>query len=69
VAADWSMLVPVVLLWGFYLAAIVDWWRTDPVDVQTMAKPAWVLAFLFFWVAGAAAWFVWGHPWKHRHRA
>jgi len=34
-----------------------------------MAKPAWVLAFLFFWVAGAAAWFVWGHPWKHRHRA
>ena len=62
----WASLA-VIAAWAVWLAAVVDWWLTDPVDVRLLAKPAWVLTFLFFWVIGAVVWFVWGHPW-HRSR-
>jgi hypothetical protein len=53
------------LMMVVWVAAVVDWARTDVADVRTFPKGGWVVPLLLFTFIGAIAWFVWGHPW-HR---
>jgi len=45
-----------------WLWALVDAFMTPPERVRALPKAIWIILVLLFWIFGAAAWFVFGHP-------
>lgn len=55
-------LIPLLLIVGLELFALIDCLRSERSDVRSLPKPAWVLIIIFLPLVGLVLWFTLGRP-------
>lgn len=55
-------IIPVTLGVVLFVYGLIDCLRSEPGDVRSIPKPAWVLVIIFLNVIGVGLWFLFGRP-------
>ena len=55
-------IIPVTLGVVLFVYGLIDCLRSEPSDVRSIPKPAWVLVIVLLNVIGVALWFLFGRP-------
>jgi hypothetical protein len=58
-----------VVAFGLWIYCLIDVAQTREDEIRNLNKGAWIIIVLFFSVAGAIGWFVFGRPQAPRSRA
>ncbi|MCZ2401764.1 PLDc N-terminal domain-containing protein [Paenarthrobacter sp. Z7-10] len=53
---------PVIVLLALFIYGLIDCVRSEPADVRSIPKPAWVLVILLLPLLGVLLWFFLGRP-------
>ncbi len=55
-------IIPVTLGVVLFVYGLIDCLRSDPSEVRSIPKPAWILVIVLLNVVGVALWFLFGRP-------
>ena len=55
-------IIPLTLGVVLFVYGLIDCLRSEPSDVRSIPKPAWVLVIIFLNVIGVGLWFLFGRP-------
>lgn len=55
-------IIPVTLGVVLFVYGLIDCLRSEPSDVRSIPKPAWILVIIFLNVIGVGLWFLFGRP-------
>ena len=55
-------IIPATLGVALFVYGLIDCLRSEPSDVRSIPKPAWVLVIVLLNVIGVALWFLFGRP-------
>lgn len=54
--------LPLILVAVLFIYGLIDCLRSDPADVRSIPKPAWIIVILLLPVIGVLLWFFLGRP-------